>query len=141
MKADNSITLMGRIKEKTNEFLMQELAKQGITDIVTSHALIIYNLFKHKELTRGEIAQKIDRDKSTVTGLLAKLQNREYITSRKDPDDSRYSYISLTEKGKKLPPIFKNISSLLYQKEYSGISEEKREIFLKVLNDVLKNFK
>lgn len=139
METDESIRLVSQLKSKANNFVMKELEKYGIKDIVPSHAAIIYNLSIYKELTLKDIAEKINRDKSTVTGLIAKLLKRGYIVSRRGDKDGRYSFISLSKKGSKLPPIFKKVSELLYKTEYKGVSREKQKDFLELLNLILKN--
>ena len=48
----------------------------------------------------GNIAQAINRDKSTVTVLVNKLERLKYIEKRKDATDSRVTLIRLTPKGK-----------------------------------------
>ncbi len=140
MKSDESIILMGRIKEKANEFLINTLKEIGINDIHPSHARIIFNLHVNKKLTYQEVAQKINRDKSTVTGLIHKLIKNGYVISSKDEKDSRYKYLHLTEKGGELLPVFKEITEMLYKKEYFGIKETDKELFLSVLKLIYNNF-
>jgi len=141
MNIDNSIHLIGRIREHANNFILSELSKNGVTDIVISHGDIIATLFKYKELTLTEIAIAINRDRATVTALRNKLIKFGYIQSRNNPDDNRSSLISLTEKGLKLKPLFYEISEKLFEKGYRGINKEEREIFLEILNKIHRNWK
>ncbi|MDT3700905.1 MAG: MarR family transcriptional regulator [Thermincola sp.] len=139
MKTDNTIYLIGRIRERANSFLLKELSRIGFTDLAPSHGDILAALFQHKELTMTQIANNIHRDRSTVTTLVNKLINLGYIAPHKDPNDSRSTIISLTEKGKKLEPDFQEISQKLNVNVYAGISVDEREAFQKVLNKIYDN--
>ena len=139
MKADKSIYFISRIREKINEFLIRELEKRGIDGIVPSHADVLVELRRNGDLTMTEIANKIHKDRSTVTTLVNKLIKLEYVKKRKNENDSRSSYVCITEKGRALEPDFKEISKDMFGMIYIGVSEEEREIFLKVLKKIFDN--
>ena len=75
-----------------------------------------------------EIAEIIDKDKSTITSLINKLIALGYVEKKKDTTDSRVSMVSLTEKGKGLKPIFVEISGKLETTAFLGVSEQEKEI-------------
>ena len=75
-----------------------------------------------------EIAEIIDKDKSTITSLINKLIVLDYVMKKKDMDDNRISIISLTAKGKALKSSFLEISEKLTIKAFQGISEQEKEI-------------
>lgn len=141
MNRDNSIKLISMVRQRVNKFLLKELEKIGLKDIAPSHGDIFAALFKHNELTMTEIAQEINRDRSTVTTLVNKLIKAGYLAVKDNPTDGRSSLISLTQKGKELEEEFNRISEKLYQIEYNGIKEEEKEIFINVLKKVYNNFK
>jgi DNA-binding Lrp family transcriptional regulator len=60
-----------------------------------------------------DLADKIHRTKPTVTVLVDKLVELGYVTKEKSYEDSRVTYISLTEKGAALKPVFTEISDTL----------------------------
>lgn len=141
MNIDNSIKLINMIRQEANNFLLKELKKIGLENIAPSHGDIFFVLFKHSELTMTEIANKINRDRSTVTTLVKKLMKLGYLTEKTNPEDRRSSIIFLTQKGKGLKDDFKEISKKLYQIEYEGITKEEKELFLKLLNKIYSNLK
>lgn len=136
---DNTIHLIGRIREKTNNFIITELGKLGMNGVVPSHGDILATLFQYKELTMTEIANKIHRDRSTVTTLVNKLIKLGYVETKKNPEDSRSSLVYLTQKGKELEPDFKRISNMIFEIEYKDISEEEKQIFQNVLKKIYEN--
>jgi DNA-binding MarR family transcriptional regulator len=142
MKIDKTIYLVGRIREKANEFILKELEDVGFKDIAPSHGEILVTLFKHIECTMTELANSIHRDRSTVTTLVNKLIKLGFVSSKKDPNDNRSTIIFLSEKGRELEPSFKKISQKLYDIEYKGISEdEKKGFFQMILEKFIITFK
>ncbi|MFZ7101526.1 MAG: MarR family winged helix-turn-helix transcriptional regulator [Peptococcaceae bacterium] len=140
MTNDNSIALISRIREKVNKFLLAELKAIGLHDIAPSHGDIFIALFRYQELSMTEIADYINRDRSTVTTLVTKLINSGYAASRRNTRDGRSNLIFLTEKGRKFEKNFAVISRKLLEIEYRGVSEEERKVFLHILHKVYDNF-
>jgi MarR family transcriptional regulator, organic hydroperoxide resistance regulator len=140
MKMDNTFFLIGRIKEHYTAFLEDELKRIGMRSFVTSHADILAVLRIYGELTLSEVADKINRDRSTVTALVAKLNKQKYVQQRINESDKRSSFLSLTEKGKGLVPEFLSIGNALLKKATEGISEEEWSDFRKTLEKVYGNF-
>lgn len=140
MNAKDVISLISKIREKVNRFIVSEMSKYGIDGIVTSHGDIIYALFKNPRMTMAEIAEKIGRDKSTVTALVDKLVRLGYVKKERDTEDTRVVYVYLTEKGNELKPIFEAISSEVLDVFYLYISENEREELVRILNKIYNNF-
>jgi DNA-binding MarR family transcriptional regulator len=87
----------------------------------------------------GQLAQAIDRDKSTVTVLVNKLAGLSYLEKRKDESDGRVTLIRLTEKGQRLEPVFKEISVGLIGKVYEGFTDLEQEILITLLDRIKNN--
>lgn len=141
MKADNSIQIIGRIREEANNFIMDEMKKLGYEGLVPSHGDILASLFSRGELTMTEIADAIHRERSTVTTLVNKLVNLRFVETKKNPKDSRYSIVYLTQKGKEFEPYFYSISKRMYKIEYENISDDEKKILNEILSKIYKNFK
>jgi DNA-binding MarR family transcriptional regulator len=141
MKMDNSIQIIGRIREKANDFIMDEMKKLGCDDLVPSHGDILASLFRCGELTMTEISESIYRERSTVTTLVNKLVKLGFVKTKKNPEDSRYIIVYLTQKGKELKPYFYSISKKMYEIEYQGISDDEKIIFNELLNKIHNNLK
>ncbi|MTI67155.1 MAG: MarR family transcriptional regulator [Firmicutes bacterium] len=140
MNLDNTIHLIGRIREEANKLIKKELKELGIDNLAPSHGDILSALFNYEELTKTEIAEKIHRDRSTVTTLVNKLLKLRLVDSKENPEDRRSNKIYLTKKGKELKTGFTKISEKLYKIQYKDITEEEREVFRKVLKKMYKNF-
>lgn len=139
METEHVIALTSAIRDKANKFISEQLKAHGAKDIAPAHGAIFVHLFRNSELTMGEIAQLIDRDKSTVTTLVKKLTALGYTESERDTIDNRVTRVRLTEKGKALKPAFNEISSSLMSRVYAGFSELDKNIIIKLLSRVKNN--
>jgi len=140
MRQEDIVSLIGKIRDKSNKYTVDEMEKNGISNLVTSHGDILFALFNNKKLTMAEISEKISKDKSTVTALVSKLVDYGYVEKIKDSLDSRITYVSLTTKGFELKPIFDDISSKLINKFYINVHDDEKEMLLNTLQKILKNF-
>lgn len=140
MNTRDAISLISKIRERSNKLIETEMSQNGIEGIVTSHGDIIYALFKNERMTMAEIANKIGRDKSTVTALIDKLVKLGYVMKERDTEDTRVVYVTLTQKGYELEPIFEAVSAKLLKVFYLGVSEEEKDELTKILNKIYSNF-
>lgn len=140
MKTRDAISLISKIRENVNRLIEAEMSKNGLNGIVTSHGDILYALFKKPKMTMAEIANKIGKDKSTVTALIDKLVKLGYVVKERDTEDTRVVYVSLTNMGNELEPIFEGISANVIGTFYLGVSENEKEELIKILSKIYNNF-
>ncbi|MEK3912124.1 MarR family winged helix-turn-helix transcriptional regulator [Paenibacillus sp. FSL H7-0331] len=140
MENRDAISLISKIREKVNRFIVEEMVKNGVDGIGTSHGDIFYALFKNPRLTMADISKRINKDKSTVTALVDKLVRLGYVTKERDKEDTRVVYVALTHKGSELKPIFESISKEMLDVFYLNISEKEKEDLLNILKKIYGNF-
>ena len=140
METEHIIALISTIRDKANRFILQQLKAHGVKDIAPAHGAVFVHLFRNSELTMGEIARLIDRDKSTVTTLVKRLTALGYTESEMDTTDNRVTKVRLTGKGWSLETDFADISRGLMSKAYVGFSDDEKEIIIKLLTRVNNNF-
>lgn len=140
METRDAVSLIAKIREKANRFIVDEMAKHSMDGIATSHGDIIYALLGKTRLTMAEIAKKIGKDKSTVTALVDKLVRLGYVTKERHTDDSRVVFVSLTQKGQELRPVFESISNDMLNVFYLGITDQEKEELMRILMKIYHNF-
>lgn len=140
MEAKDIISLISKVRDSANSFIEAEMSKWGIEGLATSHGDILFALLKNEKLTMKELAEKIDKDKSTVTALVDKLIKQGYALKTRDTEDNRVVFVTLTEKGKELEPMFDAISQKLFSTVYKDISESEKEELLITLTKIKNNF-
>ncbi len=140
MKTTDAVSLISKIREQVNRFIVAEMAEQGVEGIATSHGDIIYTLAGKPRMTMAEVSRSIRKDKSTVTALVDKLIRLELVQKEKDATDTRITFVSLTPKGEALKPVFEEISHKLMDSFYTGFSVEEKKELLRLLMKVHHNF-
>jgi len=140
MKTDHVIALIARLRDRAYHFIIRELKYRKITGLVPSHGGIMSNLFKRDRVSMKDIAERIGRDKSTVTALVNKLVDAGFVVKEKGPDDNRITYLCLTAKGRSLENDFDKISEHLIATAFRGFSQKEREELVRGIMKMLNNF-
>ena len=117
------LSLISKIHEKGNRFIIEALKNNGIDGLVPSHGDILVCLYKNRKMTMKDIADSIHRTKPTVTVLVDKLEKLGYLKREASKEDSRSTYIVLTQKGEDFKLIFEKISKDLDEMLYKNLSE------------------
>ena len=97
-------------------------------------------LNKNGKMTMGELAKSINRDKSTATVLVRKLEKEGFVSIINDKNDKRNKNIVLSQKGMEYTKITTEISNELLSTFYKGFSEQEKQTFLDFLERIEKNF-
>ena len=132
------LSLVSKIHEKGNRFIIEELKNNGAEGLVPSHGDILVCLYKNGKMTMKDIANSIHRTKPTVTVLIDKLEKLGYLKREDSDEDSRSTNIVLTQKGEDFKVIFEKISNELNKMLYKNFSPEESELIEKLLRKVLK---
>lgn len=137
---NSSISLLSNIHSLSADFLIKELSNKGLSDFMSSHGNILFQLGKTEKLCMGELAALINRDKSTTTVLVRKLEKENLVFETQDIIDKRSKYIQLTENGKKYNQITSELSQKLLETFYHGFCEDEKIIFVNLLKRIKRNF-
>ncbi len=132
------LSLISKIHEKGNRFIIEELKNNGAEGLVPSHGDILVCLYKNSKMTMKDIANCIHRTKPTVTVLVDKLEKLGYLKREASNEDNRSTNIVLTQKGEDFQTTFEKISKNLNEMLYKNLSPEESELMEKLLRKVLK---
>ncbi|MBR1681503.1 MarR family transcriptional regulator [bacterium] len=130
------LSLISKIHEKGNRFIVKALKENGAEGLVPSHGDILACLYTNDKMTMKDIADKIHRTRPTVTVLVDKLEKLGYLKREASDSDSRYTYIVLTKKGKDFKQVFETISNSLNEMLYKNLSKKESEILENLLRKV-----
>ena len=136
------IYFVSRTKANMIKFIENKLKQNDLNDLIPTHGNIFTALYESdKKLTMKEIANKIGKDKSTVTALVNKLLYLGYVEKEKCSSDKRVTYINLTQKARAIEDKFNYISSQVKETAYSNFTEDEKKEFLRLLRKLSTNFK
>ena len=141
MDVNSSISLLSHIHSITADFLTQKLSERGFPEFASSHGNILFQLSVNEKMTMGELAERINRDKSTTTVLVRKLEAEGFLTGTPDPSDKRSRIILLTPKCKQCNTTAKALAEELLSTFYKDFTDEEKSTFLRLLLKIQNNFK
>ena len=142
MNINYIILLVSKVRAEATIFLEKELANNGIEGLAPSYGSMLSSLYRHNgKLRMKEVAELINRDKSTVTHLVNKLIKGGYEVREKSIEDSRESYVVLTKKAWEMEEKLKSISDNLISTAYKDFSEDEKTQLVKLLDKMKNNFK
>jgi DNA-binding MarR family transcriptional regulator len=90
-------------------------------------------------LSMGDLALAVDRDKSTLTVLVNRLEGLGYVKRQSDPDDLRITRISLTDRARKARRKFMAVSGRMNRQFFSGFSPSELDEFRRLLAKLKSN--
>ncbi|PYE42402.1 DNA-binding MarR family transcriptional regulator [Paenibacillus barcinonensis] len=134
----NAFAMIARIRDHVNKRIVHELEQHEVTGIVPSHGDVLMFLYREETLSIKMLAERVQRTQPTVTVLVNKLEKLGYVERSKSADDSRVTMIRLTEQGKRLEPVFREVSDQINQIIYADLSEEQSEQLEKLLSMIVR---
>lgn len=134
-----ALSLSSKIREAGNAFLIKKLKEHNFESLAPSHGDILYVLCKYQKLTMKDIADKIHRTKATVTVLVDKLEKENLVKREKSTEDSRITYIVLTQKGIDSKLVFEKIAEELNTMLYKDFTRDEAKQLDLLLEKMLKN--
>lgn len=132
--------MIARIRDHVNKRIVHELEQHEVTGIVPSHGDVLMFLYREETLSIKMLAERVQRTQPTVTVLVNKLEKLGYVERSKSADDSRVTMIRLTDKGRQLEPIFREVSDQINQMIYADLSEEQSEQLENLLSMIVRRF-
>ncbi|MDV6235694.1 MarR family transcriptional regulator [Leptospira ellisii] len=133
------IYVVSRIRDEFHRHLNAELKEKGLGAISTTHADILFALIKKKRAQMQEIAKMINRDKSTLTALVDKLESLGFVERIRDPEDQRIVHLELTQKAYTVRPVLLGISRSLVNNLYKGFTETEKKELVRLLVKLYNN--
>lgn len=142
IKTNSIISTIATIENSANKLIVDELKKHNLNGLAPSHGSILVVLYNNeKGVPMSKITQEINKDKSTVTALVNKLEKMELLEKFKNEDDSRSTLVRLTQKGLETKYIVIDIiSTKLLDLTYKGFSQGEKELVCKLLERIKNNF-
>lgn len=71
-------------------------------DLTYTQYITMMLLWEHKEMNVKELGEHLFLDSGTLTPVLKKLEQKEYITRKRSEKDERVLEVAITEKGEAL---------------------------------------
>lgn len=127
------------IRQRLFKFMEKELSNRNVEGIAPSYGDVLFVLDQKECQTVQDVVKYTNKDKSTISSVLNKLETNGYIRKDKDTNDARITNITLTPKAKKLRPILYEISKDMNNRMFDGLSETEKETLFKLMGKIINN--
>lgn len=131
--------LMTQIKQVGGRIFEKLLADAGVEAFNGAQGRILYVLWQNDNIPIIELSRKTGLAKTTLTGMLDRMEEAKLITRVFDQADRRQIRIVLTEAARALSDEYENVSEQMNEVYYAGFTEEETILFENTLRRVLTN--
>ena len=132
-KAEQLLLAIQNVAKKLREFKIKEIENSGYMDFSISNFRYIEEIHNMGNPTFVELTNRMGLSKPTVTLMVAKLIEKEYVTKTKSEQDGRIYYLSLTPKGEKLINDYNKVYKNFIDQVASRFDEQEIETLVSLL--------
>lgn len=131
--------LISQIKQVQNRIFQRLLTESGVEEFNGPQGRILYVLWQEDNVPIARLVQQTGLAKSTLTGMLARMEDSGLVTRENSSADKRQVIICLTEKARRLQDKYEEVSEEMNQLFYRGMAQEDADILDGLLGQVLAN--
>jgi MarR family transcriptional regulator, organic hydroperoxide resistance regulator len=139
MQKTNGGFFVSQIKHLSARVFENLLRENGVEIFNGAQGRILYVLWQHDKLTISEIGRLTSLAKTTLTGMLDRMEEASLIERIPDKNNRRQIFISITDKVKSYSSIYDRISEQMNELFYKGFSEGEIINFENYLKRVITN--
>ncbi|WP_161626909.1 MarR family winged helix-turn-helix transcriptional regulator [Desulfospira joergensenii] len=125
---------LSRVSRAGARHWKKKVAEFGVT---SAQALTLMFLSEEDQITSRDLGSKIEFDSATLTGLLDRLENGNFIEKKSNPGDGRAILICLTPKGRDTADQIREMVEPANQTFLSGLTLEEGLILRSLLKKVV----
>ena len=131
--------LISKIKQIQGRVFEKLLAEYGIDQFNGAQGRILFVLWEEDNIPIAELSDKTGLAKTTLTGMLDRLEKSGHIIRLFDPEDRRKINIKLTDTAKNLKDSYDAVSMRMNGIFYEGFADREIITFEKRLAKILNN--
>jgi MarR family transcriptional regulator, organic hydroperoxide resistance regulator len=137
----NSFEMAMLIKEiyaSTMNILSNSLKGSGLTH---QQIMVIKIIAHNKEVTISDLCEEMSLAKGTVSGIVQRLENMEYVEKTKHDGDKRNTYVKFSEKGLEFAKEFRNKINDSFDTIFDSFTDEEAEKVMEELKRIKNKIK
>ena len=134
-------TLLSQVHQVCGRVWNKILRENDMTDLEGARGRIIFALWGRDAVPIKTLCEKTSLDKSTLTGIIDRLERDGYITKKPSETDKRSTLISLTGKEQEFAQKVQKVSNQMNKIFYKGFTNEEILQFDSMLERILANCK
>jgi len=128
--------LFNEVSRKSMHIMREKLKSCGL---YKGQPKLLFLLNKDDGLTKKEISQRFEIAAPTVTKMVERLENNNFLYTKKDENDKRITRVYISDKGKLI--IEEVMGSRIHAADiyFKDLSEEEVEAFNVILKKIRNN--
>jgi len=134
-------TLLSQVHQVCGRVWNKILRDNNMADLEGARGRIIFVLWGKDGVPIKTLCEKTSLDKSTLTGIIDRLERDGYITKKPSETDKRSTLISLTGKEQEFAQNVQKVSNQMNRIFYKGFTDEEILQFDTMLERILANCK
>ena len=134
-------TLLSQVHQVCGRVWNKILRENDMADLEGARGRIIFALWGRDDVPIKALCEKTGLDKSTLTGIIDRLERDGYITKKPSETDKRSTLISLTGKEQEFAQKVQKVSNQMNKIFYKGFTNEEILQFDSMLERILANCK
>ena len=123
---------------KLKQFIAAKLRKAQVP-LTPEQFMLIDLLWNHGQMSQQELADRMQKDKNSVTQLVDAIERKGFVVRQQNAKDRRSNIIILTDKAIELRDEAKQKGISILDEMLEGISEEELRSFLSTLHKLNEN--
>jgi DNA-binding MarR family transcriptional regulator len=131
--------LISQIKQIQGRIFERLLNEDDIQEFNGAQGRILYVLWQEDQLPIVELSKRTGLAKTTLTGMLDRMEIQGYVVRLHDLSDRRQLLIALTDKARSLKDGYRQVSDRMSELFYQGFSQEEIRVFENALRRILNN--
>lgn len=96
---------------------------------------------KEEGVTAVQIAERLDMDKPTISGIINRLVDKKYVEKLPNPSDKRSYLLKLTKESKTMLPSLEKINSLVISDAIEGLTDDEIDMFKSIISKIIENMR
>ena len=137
--SDCPFYLVSRVTLSMTSALIKSFTAAGVGRVRPAYLGVLWCLWKEEGVKMVDLGHCAGLERSTMTGLLDRMERDGFVVREPDPDDRRAHKIFLTEEGRRIREIVIKMLNETLNILFEGISAKDLQLANDVLRKVLEN--
>lgn len=130
---DCTIFLLAKAYQKAHGQFKVKLRPYNLTNL---QHLVLEGLWIEEGVTAADLGKLLVMDKATLSGVLDRMLDSQWIRKENDPDDGRVFRLFTTEKAEKLKSQLIELRIAANEEMLSDFSHEEQVLFKRLLRNL-----
>lgn len=131
--------LISKVKRLQAREFEKRLKECGVDVFNGAQGRILYVLWENRRLTISQIGRMTSLAKTTLTGMLDRMEEKGLVVRIPDEKNRRQIFIEITDRASQYQAEYEMLSEKMNELSYKGFSEEEITAFEDMLRRMVAN--